>query len=305
MTNKQRYINVCKVHNTVPVFLQPFWLQATNGDLWDVFIWEHKTVTFYWVYQAHSNIVLKRLTPPTLVPYQCFVTDQNVTDAAIWEQAYQALFIFFKKYDYIFADQWYKQPYLQTASPTELINNTQVLNISSISKEQLFKNLKPSLQRHIKYGQKNYVKEESIDASSLHILLTKQALLLGNKPTFTKAYLQQIIDTATTNNCGKLYYVKNDIQQTISALFVIWDATACYYLLGANNKKIRGGSSLLLWHAIEQAKALNIPLFDFEGSRIESINTFFKTFNTIETSLQTLHIVHSNLKYKVYKKLSK
>jgi hypothetical protein len=40
MSNKQRYIQFCTEHPDIPVFSQPWWLDAVCPDQWDVILIE-------------------------------------------------------------------------------------------------------------------------------------------------------------------------------------------------------------------------------------------------------------------------
>ena len=64
-----------------------------------------------------------------------------------------------------------------------------------------------------------------------------------------------------------------------AAVYLVHDEHATYYLLGGQDEVGRssGATTLLLWEAIRHASARS-TLFDFYGSRIESIERFFRSF---------------------------
>lgn len=69
-------------------------------------------------------------------------------------------------------------------------------------------------------------------------------------------------------------------QKIIGNVFCVYDANICYYLLGGVNKEsgIQGVNNLLVQHSIEKAKALQCKVFDFEGSMLQGVEKFFRSF---------------------------
>lgn len=66
----------------------------------------------------------------------------------------------------------------------------------------------------------------------------------------------------------------------LGMVFCIYDRHACYYLLGAVDKQagVQGVNNLLVQKSIEQAKALQCAIFDFEGSMLKGVEKFFRSF---------------------------
>lgn len=63
-----------------------------------------------------------------------------------------------------------------------------------------------------------------------------------------------------------------------AGVYVVWDERTVYYLMGGRAAEHeRGATSLLLWHAIRLAGELGAA-FDFEGSMVESVERFFRSF---------------------------
>jgi hypothetical protein len=68
-----------------------------------------------------------------------------------------------------------------------------------------------------------------------------------------------------------------------AATYVVHDERTAYYLLaGRGPGKLGGEPSLLIWHAIQRARDTS-QAFDFEGSMIESIERFFRSFGARQT----------------------
>jgi predicted acetyltransferase len=88
-----------------------------------------------------------------------------------------------------------------------------------------------------------------------------------------------------------------------AAIYLIWDRDCTYYLMGGADPEFRnsGAMSLLIWEGINQA-AQRKQSFDFEGSMIEPIEHFFRSFGGEQTHY--LQITKRSRKGKFIKLLS-
>ena len=71
-----------------------------------------------------------------------------------------------------------------------------------------------------------------------------------------------------------------DASQLLAAAVIAFDNNCAYYIAGGTVKDLgnTGAGAYALWKAIEEAKKLNIPKFDFCGSSVPSIESFFRGF---------------------------
>jgi hypothetical protein len=161
MTNKGRYIQICKDEKGLPLFMQPWWLDVVCTD-WDVAIakkGEH--ITGAWAYPVEKKIGVTLLRNPMLTPYlgphvfyPADVKESNLDnfehetvaelmkqlpDARVWHLAIQPGMRqvgLFKKYKL--------KP---NAQQTFLVNLAE-------SEEKLLSNMKESTRRNIKQAEK-------------------------------------------------------------------------------------------------------------------------------------------------------
>jgi len=77
----------------------------------------------------------------------------------------------------------------------------------------------------------------------------------------------------------------------LAAACCIHDATTAYYILGGHDadKKQRGAAGIAVLSAIRYAKELGIKTFDFEGSMIPAIESFFRGFGGELTVKYAVH----------------
>jgi hypothetical protein len=99
------------------------------------------------------------------------------------------------------------------------------------------------------------------------------------KRPFTNEYLQRLCHAAVQNDAGQCFAARDDSGRVIAAAFLVWDRKRAYYLAGGEDPTAResAATSLLVWHLI-QFSATRSAVFDFEGSMVEPIERFFRSF---------------------------
>jgi hypothetical protein len=102
--------------------------------------------------------------------------------------------------------------------------------------------------------------------------------------------LRRVVDGCLRAGRGRLAFAEDDKGNTHAANFIVFDDRSAHYNIGASDKRFRTSSaaSLLMWNSIEFA-AQRSRSFDFEGSMVENISRFFRTFNPQITPI--LHVV--------------
>ena len=109
-----------------------------------------------------------------------------------------------------------------------------------------------------------------------------------NKMTFDRKQLEipytlelvtQIGRACEDRNSGKILIAQNEQGIIYSSVFLVWDQNSAYYLMGGTDPQFKnsGASSLLIWESIKRLSA-ETSRFDFEGSMVESIENFFRSF---------------------------
>lgn len=66
----------------------------------------------------------------------------------------------------------------------------------------------------------------------------------------------------------------------VATAFCIYDQATCYYLLGGydHTSRHRGAGVLCLYNCIQHAKNLGLQVFDFEGSMMPEVESYFRSF---------------------------
>ncbi len=117
------------------------------------------------------------------------------------------------------------------------------------------------------------------------ITLVKKTFLRQNTPVpFSEEKLKQLFLTTQSRNCGETFFATDPSGAIHAAIYCVWDSRYTYYLLSGTDPEHRhsGALSLCIWHAIQKSFERQQG-FDFEGSIIENIESFFRSFGAEQT----------------------
>src|SRR5262249_38128200 len=101
----------------------------------------------------------------------------------------------------------------------------------------------------------------------------------GLRPKYDLTLLRRLDAAARQFGSCRILHAQ-DAQGNIHAgIYIVWDESSAYYLLGGADPRFRtsGAHSLLMWEAIRFASTVSRS-FDFEGSMVEPIERFFRSF---------------------------
>ena len=99
--------------------------------------------------------------------------------------------------------------------------------------------------------------------------------------SYSQAFLQHLHAKIAENQAGQLYTASDTEGSVHAALYIIWDKTTAYYWLGGSAIAHRnsGALTLLLWEIMQDMAQKGIQNFDFTGSDLENLESFFSAFN--------------------------
>ncbi|MBA3648943.1 MAG: GNAT family N-acetyltransferase [Chitinophagales bacterium] len=284
MSNKEQYIK--KFCQSVPVFHQPFWLDAVAGKNWDVALItkdERLLASMPFVFKktlAGREIIMPHLTQflgpyyqLTASTYRSRLNEEMDLISDLLSQI-PSNSIFFQRWHFSFQNwlPFYWERYRQTVRYTYILENI-------LDHDILWSQFNEKIRREIKKAANNYIIEESKDVDAFYWLLKKNLLTKGNRIAFSREVLQNLYNGCKSNNAGQLWIAKDSSGKIDAAIFIVWDRTAAYYLIGGKNpeNKNTGTMSFLFWHAIKTMSE-RVSVFDFEGSMIKGVENYFRSF---------------------------
>ena len=296
MTNIEKYRKACLQHIHWPIFAQAFWMDLVC-DKWDVFYYKTANAEFYLPYSIEKKGVFTFIRNPHATPYTSIYCSQLKVNETEYQQAIESLQKYFSAFSFVQLDQHFLLPSIanNAAIPTTTYH-TNIVD-TSISVDQLKTNCKSSLLRHLKFADKQVSIEPCSNATIMHQLLQSTAKHRKIKNVYSLPFIKQLIQTCSEHHCGIAWIAKDTEGNVHACLLQVWDNQASYSILAASlyPESLRGAMAALLWHAILTTKEKNIPYFDFEGSRVKGIDTFFKTFGTLQKDVYQINMQNSKL----------
>ncbi|MEY8200576.1 MAG: GNAT family N-acetyltransferase [Colwellia sp.] len=287
MTKVERYRELCESESSIPIFSQPWWLDATCGNRWDVCLVEGANgmlASMPYVIKSHYGFVELSQSPLTqkLGPWLKPSSAKRGKVLGQQKKLLSKLISQLPKYDY-FNQKWdcsytnwlpfYWLGFSQTTRITYQLSNLGDLNA-------VWEGLQSNIKGDVRKALKHNVKLKENPTIEEFIELNKKVFARQQKSLPYSEELVRIIDRACLQHQrGKLFVVADDKGHNHAAVYLIWDENSAYYLMGGGDADLRnsGATSLCLWEAIKFASTVT-KKFDFEGSMIEPVEKFFKAF---------------------------
>ena len=285
MLNKNFYQkNIQENDMIIPIFHQPFWLDIVAPG-WDVICIKEKDKIIasmpFW--KLKKTIAMPPLTQ-FLGP---FIFDkENLTiskEMKILSQLRDELPEYTKleqrwqygNYNWL---PFYWGKYNQTTKYTYILNNIS-------DKDSLWKKISEPKKRQIKKAKKNNVQikiglDFDIFYNLIKLTFSRQKLKLP----YSYDLMNSLYSSCKEKKCGEIIFAVNSNNDPLAASFLVWDNSSTYYIISGYNNESRklGGSNLLMWESILYGSK-KAPVFDFEGSMNQGIESFFRSFGGQQT----------------------
>ncbi|MBL4586511.1 MAG: GNAT family N-acetyltransferase [Flavobacteriales bacterium] len=293
MTNKQHFKNHCQAHPEIPLFLQYDWMEiAVKPEQWDVALVEAgNEIQAFMPYFKKRKLKFDIITVAPLTPYMGpwihYPEGQKESTRLSYEKKlFDKLLAQLPKTDKFIQyfhpaiTNWlpfYWKGFEQSTRYTYIIDD-----LTDV--EKLYEDLQGNIRREISKAKKQLLIIESDEISTLHSLKEKDYSTKGEQLNYSKTYFENIHRKLTEKKCCKTWVAKDKNDKPVASLLLVWDADSAYYLAGAVDPTNRntGAMSLLMWTAIQFSSGVT-NAFNFEGSMVEPIERFFRSFGAKQT----------------------
>lgn len=315
MNSKEQYRKLCQERTDIPLFLQAWWLDATDMP-WDVLLFEQKnSIAGVYVFSYTKKLGKTIIVQPTLTqysgPFLFYPAGASLEEKySLQNKAYNYFIEQLEQRGYAFLEQnfhhsqrnhqpFYWNGFKQTTRYTYLLEN--INNMDAIW---------AGISHHKR--QKNITKTKDL-------LQLRQDMSIHDFYQFYQSTLQQkgarIFYPFETLN--KLYCAAKEKQQAqiLSlhdhqdnlhvALLFVWDSTSAYNLIIAINPlfKSSGATSRIVWEAMLYLQG-KTQHYDFEGSMIQGVALKNQSFGALQIPFHHLQKSHSKL-YSLWRMLKK
>lgn len=281
------YESYVKRHR-LPVFFQPWYLEAACKDgEWAVSMDIHDgAIRGVWPYLLKKKYGQNYITQPPLTSFlgpfchrpkdmtkeSTWISHQKTVLSNLFEQLPNHL---------LMISQWtptatnwlplYWKGCKQTTRYTYQIDLTK-------SNDVLWSSISTKQRNHIKQAQQSYQLSASEDLMDLWPLIESTYSRQGEKIPFTQLMLEELDKALQKNQKRKIFYIESKAK-VLAGLYLIFDEISAYMLItGRANEDNSGGVALAIWEAIQFAKNQDISIFDFEGSMMPGVESFFRSF---------------------------
>ena len=288
MNNKAIFKDWCRSHPEIPLFLQYDWMETVaKPEQWDVALvgTEDSVLAFMPYFKKRKlqfNII--PVTPLTtyMGPWIHYPQGQKEATRISFEKKMMEQLIHqlpktdrFIQYFHPEITNWlpfHWDGFEQTTRYTYIIDDLSDADV-------LYQNLQGNIRREISKAQKSLTIQECDDVKTLHDLKKKDFALKGQEINYSEEYFLNIHEKMKLKNAAQAWLATDANGKAVASLLLVWDDDSAYYLAGAvdPDNKNTGAMSLLMWTAILFSTSVT-NAFNFEGSMIEPVERFFRSF---------------------------
>ncbi len=304
MTNKDKYRKFCQTEQNIPIFSKDWWLDSVCGkDNWDVVLVEKggqimASLPYYLVNsKGFTRIGMPKLTQ-TMGVYIKYPKGQKYYKRLSWEKDMMTKLIqslphydsFLQNFDRKVTN-WlplYWLGFEQTVRYTYVIE--------SISLEEFEKKLENDIRRRMTKSNENGVEIiESDDIEKFYEINMMTFKRKGLEIPYSFDFVKKIYSVCSKNNSVKVYFAKYE-GNIIAVNFLVYDDNTVYYIMGGIDPKFKnlGGMDGILFKSVRFALKNN-KSFDFEGSMIESVEKYFRSFGATQKPYYNITKTNSKL----------
>lgn len=295
-SNKERYFNFCNSGKNVPLFLQPWWMNAVckAKDWWEVFLYEENDeIKGVFICNIVKKTGLKMIIQPQLTQYNGIWLDYgnelSDNDKIHFEKkAIGNLLVQLNDFGFDYFNQnfplnfvnwlpFYWQKFSQTTRYTY-----QLTGINN--PEACFEKFSYAKKKQIRKAQKELTVSTKMSAEDFYVHLTAYQTSRRQKMIYSDSFFMNLYNSCKSKNQGEIIAVIDSKSVVHAALFIVWDNLTGYNLISTIHPdyKNSGASTLVVFEAIKYLSD-KVQTFDFEGSMDAGIENSFSQFATVQS----------------------
>lgn len=295
MSNKDKFISFCQSNQSIPIFMQYWWLDAVSGDNWDVILMEenNKIIAFL-PYFLHKKYCFKSIIPPHLTPIGgvWLSYEQGMNQTSRYTYEIKVMDFIAKEIDKLKIDffsqkfnhqitNWlgfYWNGFKQTTCYTY-----RVLTLNDL--EKTFSSFESTVKKRIRKLQDNFIITTDITEEEFYQINSLTYKRQGIKCPFSFELFQKIEKACKERDCSKMFAIKDKEGNIHSVSYVLFDNDICYGLFSGTNPEYRKSNSptILLWEVLKYASNRGCTQYDYTGSMMKQVEIFIRHFGTIQT----------------------
>lgn len=273
------------------IFQQPWWLEAVAPGRWgEALVTRGDEVAARMPYVIKKKYGLVALTQPPLTQnlgpwlrpsgakYANQLAEQKDLMRALIEQL-PGFDLFRQNFSPVIANwlPFYWAGFDATVGYTYRIEDLTDLDL-------IWQGFRDSIRRGIRKARRAVAVRDDLGAEKCLDLVELTFRRQERKLPFSRDVALRLDSACARHGARRILFAQDAQGRIHAALYLVWDDRAAYYLMGGGDPDLRssGATSLLMWEAIQFASTVT-RVFDFEGSMVESIERFFRSFGARQT----------------------
>jgi len=305
MSNKQKYRKFCIQEKNIPIFSKDWWLDSVCGyDNWDAVVIEKggnifATMPYFSTKKFGKHLVHQPILTQTMGIYFKYPQNQKYYKKLSFEKEMIEKILEkipkFDKFSQSFHHSNLNLLPFYWAGFNINVNYTYV--IENITIKELENNFETDIRRRRRKANAIGVKVYESDDIKKFYELNKMTFIRQNRDIpYSFEFIENLYKNCKENNACKMFFVKDKDGIVIAGNFLIYDENTVYYLMGGidPDRKDLGGMDVVQFESIKFALESG-RRFDFEGSMIESIEKYFRSFGAIQKPYFSISKTNSKL----------
>lgn len=291
MTAKAHYHDFCRTAPDVPVFSQPWYLDAcAEGGTWDVVLAEEQgrviaALPFFFKQKGPFRYAtmppfVKWLGPYLLPEFRGKLPREHELLQVLIAQL--PAFAAFKQNFYPTSTNWlpfYWQRFRQTTYYTY-----RLLQLRDLARVET--GLGTGIRRDIRLARQQVRVVHDHPLNEFYRVNMLSFARQGLPVPYALAQFQRLDAALAMAGSRQLFFAVDERGRVHSVAYLIWDNTTAYFLLAGDDPALRasGAGVLLAWEAIRYAsEVLGLDCFDFEGSMLPGVERIRVRFGAVQT----------------------
>ncbi|MDR1846667.1 MAG: GNAT family N-acetyltransferase [Bacteroidales bacterium] len=290
------------------IFLQDWWLDIVYCNDWNYLsVEENQQLIAVLPYYVKHKFGFRTIMPPPLSPVNGFwiaypqnigrikrisLENQVMNDFA---KQLENMRLAFYSHQYSFHFQnwlgYYWQGFTQMSKVAYHIDLTQ--DWDSIEAD-----IHNKTRRVIRTAKENLtVKFNAIDAKTFWDINSKSFSRQNLKVPYPYGIFEHLFNELRSRNKALAISIENSQGQIIACLLAVLNAGVCDALVAGTDTDLRStnATTLAYYEAIRYAKENSCTLFNFNGSMLQSVETFYRHFGGIQTPYNLIEKRYSTL----------
>ena len=293
--------------------MQPWYLNIVCGENWDAMAkYEGEEFIAWLPYYIYKQRFFSSLRPAAFMPYQGFVLNKEyLKKHPEILKSNHSLYHFENSISEYFAtniDAMNLSACFLRISPeffcaTPFIQNGFTANVRytyrlDITNSEFFNSFSPVMRKKLRKAKKELqINPQDYDLKEIYGILTSTFARQKKTIPYTFELFSQIVTTSTQRNQGKMFVCLDTDGKICSVLFIAWDETTAYSLIGGNNydNMQRDAGAFTQFESIKYSQSIGLTTYDFEGSMLKGVEEFFQHFGAVRTPYLSLEKYYSKL----------